>query len=307
MLTLSVNCYNVSPTGYQSYDHFRRAGFESVSIAYQSLEFDRLAADDWKDYAASIRRALDERGMRCVQTHLGYYDLTRDSDDSDPVTDKVMDRTVMLCGMLGARWGAYHCRTFFRDPTDERSFEANYKILRRLQPIAQDYGVGIAVENLPDYYDPAWGGAHLFATKYKDVIRLADAMEDPAHFGVCWDFGHAQMNHTDQTAALREIGSRLKATHVHSNSGFNDEHLPVALGTINWDEMMRALAEIGYDESLSLEVLWPGDRVSRTNFEMPGFSAAQEDFADEYFTFNYRCGVKLLEKLNRAKKLLARA
>mgnify|MGYP004664678153 CR=1 FL=1 len=294
-MNISVNTYNISPSGYKPYDHFLRAGWTNVSIAYQTLEFDALAGDGWREYILSIKDELDRRGMRCVQTHLPYYDLLRDSGDSDAATDRVLERGLILTSMLGAKWGAFHCRTAM-DGDNERSFSDNFALLSRLLTVAREYDVGIAVENLPDFYPGV--PVHLFGTDHRDLIRLSDALNDPEHLGVCWDFGHAQMNHVDQTAALREVGSRLRATHIHGNSGFNDDHLPVALGTVNWDEMMRVLAEIGYEGSLSCEVLHPGDKVCGCSFEAPGFAASSELFADEYFAFNYRCMALLLQKFN---------
>ncbi|HBP39014.1 MAG TPA: hypothetical protein DD640_09810 [Clostridiales bacterium] len=304
-MNISINSYNLCACGYKPYDHMQRAGWNNLSIAYQVQEFDALAGDHWKDYILSIKEEFDSRGMHCVQTHLPYYNLLRDSSESDEATDRVLERGVILCSMLGAKWGAFHCRTAIKkgdsQEANEQSLRDNLALLKRLQKFAREYGVGIAIENLPDFYPGV--PVHLFATDYHDVIRLADELADPEHFGVCWDFGHAHMNHVDQVQALREVGSRLKATHIHSNAGFNDDHLPISLGTINWDEMMRTLAEIGYNESLSMETLWPGDKVCGCTFEMTGFTQSMEQFADSYFTHNYQCAMILLEKLHafRAK------
>ena len=293
-MNISINTYNLAPCGYKPYDHLLRAGWTNVSIAYQTLEFEALSGEGWSGYIDSIGEELERRGMRCVQTHLPYYDLLRDSGDSDAATDRVLERGIILASRLGAKWGAFHCRTAVKSGDNEQSFRDNLALLRRLLPVAREYGVGIAVENLPDFYPGV--PVHLFGTDHRDVIRLADELNDPEHIGICWDFGHAHMNHVDQTAALREVGHRLRATHIHSNSGFNDDHLPVSLGTIDWDAMMRVLAEIGYDGSLSMEVLYPGDIVCGCNFDMPGFMESAEEFADEYFAHNYRCAALLLQK-----------
>lgn len=304
MNTISINTYNASSIGYKPYDYFKQAGWENLSIAYQVEEFSALASDDWMDYVLAIKKEMDSRMMRCVQTHLPYYDLLRDSSDSDETTDLVIERGIRLCAMLGAKWGVYHCRTSFKygdsQKGNEQSFYDNLKLLRRLLKVAREVDVGIAVENLPDFYPGV--PVHLFATNYHDVIRLVDELDDPEYVGICWDFGHAHMNHDDQATALREIGPRLKATHIHSNYGFNDDHLPIALGTINWDEMMRVLAEIGYNESLSIEALWPGDKVSGCTYEMPGYAKSLEQFAVSYFRHNFEIVKILQENLSSFKK-----
>ncbi|MBQ7153137.1 MAG: sugar phosphate isomerase/epimerase [Clostridia bacterium] len=311
-MNISINTYNRGPCLYKPYDHMLRAGWTNVSIAYQQQEFEALAGDGWMDYIRAIKDELDSRGMRCVQTHLPYYDLLVDCEQSDEAIDRVMDRGVILCAMLGAKWGAFHCRTSYKYACTQKghdvAYTANLAMLKRMQKIARDYGVGIAIENLPDYVIRTMPGdssvsleppVHLFGTNYHDIIALADELDDPEHIGICWDFGHAHMNHVDQVKALREVGTRLKATHIHSNSGYNDDHLPISLGTINWDDMARVLAEIGYDGSLSLECIWPGDRVAGCSFEQPGFFGQMEQFAEPYFAHNYRLAVILMDKVRK--------
>ena len=186
-MNISINAYHQGPCPYKPYDHMLRAGWTNVSIAYQPQEFEALSSDGWKDYVRSIQRELDSRGMRCVQTHLPYYDLLADCEDTDEAIDRVMDRGVMLCAALGAKWGAFHCRTSYRYAGTRKGHDAAHKanlaILKRLQRIARDCGVGIAIENLPDYVirtmpdnstvklEPP---VHLFGTDHHDIIALAD-------------------------------------------------------------------------------------------------------------------------------------
>ncbi len=56
---------------------------------------------------------------------------------------------------------------------------------------------------------------------------------------------------------IRQFGDRLHHLHVHDNKGQSDRHLPPGTGTINWREVVRALREVGYDETMTLEVFVP--------------------------------------------------
>lgn len=207
-MNISINTYNRGPCLYKPYDHMLRAGWTNVSIAYQQQEFEALAGDGWMDYIRAIKDELDSRGMRCVQTHLPYYDLLVDCEQSDEAIDRVMDRGVILCAMLGAKWGAFHCRTSYKYACTQKghdvAYTANLAMLKRMQKIARDYGVGIAIENLPDYVIRTMPGdssvsleppVHLFGTNYHDIIALTDELDDPEHIGICWDFGHAHVNY----------------------------------------------------------------------------------------------------------------
>jgi len=72
--------------------------------------------------------------------------------------------------------------------------------------------------------------------------------------GVCWDFGHANLNHPHQGDCIRALGSRIKAVHIHDNFGREDSHLPPFFGTVNWADCMQALARAGYAGVLDFEV-----------------------------------------------------
>ena len=80
--------------------------------------------------------------------------------------------------------------------------------------------------------------------------------------GICWDFGHAHTASLDQAAAIKDIGSKLKMTHVHDNYRNGDYHQMPMLGDtiwgcIDWKKPISALKEINYKGSLALELIYP--------------------------------------------------
>jgi sugar phosphate isomerase/epimerase len=81
-----------------------------------------------------------------------------------------------------------------------------------------------------------------------------DAFADNS-MGACWDFGHGNQMYADQRRALRQIGSRLKATHLNDNMRNCDSHtLPFLYGNTDWETLLPTLTEIGYCGDLALEV-----------------------------------------------------
>ena len=70
---------------------------------------------------------------------------------------------------------------------------------------------------------------------------------------ICWDFGHANMLAFNQADAIRTLGKRIECTHVHNNFKKQDLHLPPDCGNIEWDKVMKAMNDIGYDGPLTLE------------------------------------------------------
>jgi len=85
------------------------------------------------------------------------------------------------------------------------------------------------------------------------AIDLCDRL-GPDRAGICVDTGHAALGDLGPARALRLAGSRLITTHLQDNHGRADDHLPPGDGTIDWDEVARALAEIRYPGCLMLEL-----------------------------------------------------
>ena len=90
--------------------------------------------------------------------------------------------------------------------------------------------------------DPASFNAHL------------DAVNDD-FFVACLDIGHAEMKGLDATAPdmIRALGSRLQALHLHDNDRWKDLHQIPFAGSIDWNEVVRALRDVDYKGEFTLE------------------------------------------------------
>ena len=110
------------------------------------------------------------------------------------------------------------------------------------------HNVELLVENMPNF------------CTYPITAEALCGAADKLGIGVCWDFGHPNVNKyhlpNDQRDELRMVGSRLKALHVNDNAGGRpDEHLPPYMGSVDWDTHVPVLKEIGYDGDFNYEVL----------------------------------------------------
>jgi sugar phosphate isomerase/epimerase len=72
-------------------------------------------------------------------------------------------------------------------------------------------------------------------------------------FKVCYDVGHAKICGQDPADMIRKIGPYIGCTHIHDNDGIHDSHTLPFYGTIDWENVMKAFAEIGYEGNLNYE------------------------------------------------------
>jgi sugar phosphate isomerase/epimerase len=200
---------------------------------------------------------------------LGYYPnpLTSDRDESEQAVahlHRLIDASAAL---------EIHLVNSFvgRDPT--LSVEANWpRFVETWRPLvdhAESRGVRIGIENCPMLFTAdEWPGGKNLATTPAIWRRMFEAIPSPS-FGLNYDPSHFVWQQVDYIAPLHEFRDRI--FHVHAKDAridrkALDEHgvlsypklwhtpkLP-GLGDIRWGAFLGALAEVGYDGHVAVEV-----------------------------------------------------
>ena len=71
------------------------------------------------------------------------------------------------------------------------------------------------------------------------------------------DTGHANIGSKGADRALdfiKKFGNRIEHIHANDNMGKEDNHLPLGVGTVDFQQVIAALKSIGYDRTVTLEV-----------------------------------------------------
>lgn len=236
--------------------HYASLGFRYLDAIFCSadLQGSPLRTDRWKEWAETIRREADALGITFVQSHVPFYNFC------DPCTGIIEDkeeiiRKSMVCTrILGAKWTVAHPGTDYGTSLIEHgSKRKNIDYFSRHLEFASQHDIGICIENMADF--PGQGFRRSYCATVEELADLVDKLaENYENVGICWDFGHANLVYHDQVPCLKYLGKRIKVTHVHDNSGREDEHRVPYLGNVNWKAVMPALSEIGYAGDFSFEV-----------------------------------------------------
>lgn len=235
------------------------AGFEEVMVGFGDSKV--FESDSYEKEVERIAELLKKHSLKCSQTHLPCYSLLDSSEITDEKTELSIRRAIKASAELGADWTALHPRSAVNKGFSRTaSFADNKKMLEIYLEDAFLYSVGIAVENMP-LYPRTRNDWRFFGGGWEELCELCCCFNTD-RIGICWDFGHAHTAGINQSAAIGEIGSLLKMTHVHDNYKNGDQHQLPALAdrqweSINWQKVMRALRNIGYTGSLALETIMP--------------------------------------------------
>ena len=119
--------------------------------------------------------------------------------------------------------------------------------LEELWPVAQRYGVRLAVEVIPNAISTT-----------SALVELVESDID-ADLGICMDVGHARLM-GDVVDAIETSSGHLLTTHIHDNRGRNDDHLIPGKGTIDWDATLLAFQKVGYDGAWMFELAAAAER-----------------------------------------------
>ena len=242
----------------------RTAGFRNIDLSFSKKPTmqEALFGDDWKREVEKLKACADEQGVRFVQAHvLDEQNLFSPGVDPDVVRADII-RCIQICGLLGIPQMVMHGQR-----SDSFSFEhdkwleANRKTLLEFAPWFEEAGVNILIENGPrkhalakrpdgTSYDPP--KYYCSAVSGKLLREFVTHVDHPM-VRACWDTGHANMN-GPQYDDILALGDLLNGLHVHDNRGDLDEHALPFFGSLNFDELMHALIDCGYQGFFTFEV-----------------------------------------------------
>ena len=226
--------------------HVAKGGFKYIDISFYSINKDTspFVLDNFKDYVEELKNLAKELGIKYVQAHLPSFN-PMDSERFDDYV-KLTVRAIEVCGMLGIENAVIH--TGWMDGvTKEEYFKINREALKPLFPAMEKNNVNVLIENSTK----ANMGEKYFFLTGADMKEFIEYVNHPL-IHACWDLGHANIE-GHQYEDIIALGDDLRAIHVHDNNGKGDQHMALFTGTLNLDEVMTALIEIGYKGYFTFE------------------------------------------------------
>ncbi len=241
----------ISSHGYDCIDY---QGFVNIET-----DFFNLPLDEFKEVLLKEKALFTSHSLSVSQAHAPWRHPVQDATpEGRAMWCEAMKKAIYGTHVLGCHRFVVHplMPYFDTDKNPDEVWELNLWFIGELADYAKEYDVTVCVENLPFPKYPL--------TTVEQVCKLVDALQRE-NLKVCLDTGHAAIFFgKDVSDAVRFIGNRLEAVHIHDNMGKEDEHLIPGDGIIDWNGFAEALREIGFDKVISLETsakhsLYPED------------------------------------------------
>ncbi len=204
-------------------------------------------------WANIVREAFDETGAKSVIVHEPQNNFFEMDDD----LRKIRKNCYEAYSIIDMGWMIAHPKSIagnFNREEYKKCLEENYEYFARAAEELEKYNVRVAIETLASVFAVKWNGSkRMFGDNPYDLIEIVDRVGSDK-LQLCIDTGHLHLNHQfDMGDVVRDMGSRLKALHVHDNDGIDDLHTLPYMGHIDWKNFVDALYDIGYDGVFTYE------------------------------------------------------
>lgn len=218
-------------TMIESIPLFKEGGFDTLDLNFCEMMNPDSALNDNRagGYIKKLKDLRDEYNLTYFQCHVPY---PRDSEESNK-SDKAISRALEFAEDLDIPVAVIH--------PIKGSIDDNIAYFNKF--IKSTDKITLAIENM-DREDEIYS-----------VNELSAIVSSIDRAGICLDVGHANIRGLDIASFIRKAGDKLIATHIHDNNGINDLHLLPGLGTINWEEVMKAFREC-YSGYINYEAMY---------------------------------------------------
>ncbi len=201
------------------------------------------------------RKLAEESNVEIYQVH-GPWQWPPNDYSEELINAKLenVKRSLWATAMLGCKNWVIHpvmpCGINDKGTENQKiTLDVNLDFMRKALKTAKEYDITICLENMPmkDFS---------LATPY-DILDFINLINDD-HFKICLDTGHvATFPNLSAAKAVRDLGNKIQAFHIHDSFPDRDLHLLPYFGTTDWADFSRALKEINYTGGLCLETAPP--------------------------------------------------
>lgn len=274
-------------------EHIKKAGFKYADYNFGKdyAHKNGVYSEDYKKYIDEFPSEVERIGIKLIQAHAP---MGKPLADDDGVFLQDTLRCVEACGKWGIPNLVVHSG-YLPNISREENFELNKKFFMALLERAEEYGVNILVENFNKMYKE---GVY-WVDNATDLLEMIELVNHPL-FHAVFDVGHANLQPMKQSDEIAILGKHLYALHIHDNNGLKDRHMPLYTGTIDIDDVMKGLLDIGYNGYFTFEVgnaIFPeGEKEKYINSD--NCDEEKIEYQDAFENYLYSVGKSILEKHN---------
>lgn len=236
-----------------------KAGFDCMDFTFWTwvpVKDHPLWDSDWRTRIRNLRKYADDNGVFYNQAHAPFRFNKEYLPDFTKEVFPLLERTFEACAILGVPKVVVHPFHFAPYLSNkDYLYSVNMEMFQKLAPLAAAHDVKISLENMFDFDSVSNSfGPSMFSDPY--VYRdFYDKLGNRDVFTCCVDTGHCNLTWQKPEDMIRILGDRVSVLHINDNRMRGDDHILPYTGLTQWDPVLQALAETGYEGEFTFEVL----------------------------------------------------
>lgn len=276
-------------------DIFAESGFDALDFSLYEEKF--INGELGREYFVDIRKYAQNKGLVFNQAHAPCGSSFKDEEKTAKRFEEIVT-AMKNASYLGVENIIVHpCQHLIYDDEGnaEKLFEYNMDFYKKLIPYCEVYGIKVALENMWQYPGVA---SHSTCSRPDEFIRYIDELNNDC-FTACLDIGHTVLVREKPDDFIRALGNnRLTCLHVHDSDGFYDLHAMPYLGIVDWEKIIKALAEIDYKGDFTFEVVPFAAQCESCGYhrKMPA------DLYPAFYKMMASTGKYIIKKIDETKK-----
>lgn len=125
----------------------------------------------------------------------------------------------------------------------EDMLKYNIDFMKRIVKKAKAFGIDVMMENTSNIFN--------------ELEVIAQILHEVPDLKLHWDVAHANLGNEGEKKtklAFMNFKDRIVHVHISDNNGQEDQHMPLGIGNIDWEFVVKTLKEHDYDGTITLEV-----------------------------------------------------
>ncbi|WP_152658422.1 sugar phosphate isomerase/epimerase [Oceanobacillus sp. CFH 90083] len=241
-------CYPEGTSLEKVLEYSKEAGFDTVELNVNPSGGIGLTVDSSLEDAKKIKSLIESYGLeiKSLSTALLWQVPLSSPDEAIRAQGRaVIEKQIELAAAMDVDTVLVVPGIVSEEVTYEQCYHRSQKELRKVLPLAEKQQVYIGIENV-------W---NKFLLSPLEMSRYVDEL-DSEYAGVYFDIGNVlQFGYPEQWIQI--LGSRIRKVHVkdfNTSVGNMTGFVPLLAGDVNWQEVSKALKELGYDGPLTAEL-----------------------------------------------------
>ncbi len=253
-------------TGFTCCDYSLNNYLKNTDLYEEKLNrFFNKSVAELQDFFSPHKEGARAAGVRIHQMHMPYPTFVPGAKDevNDYLWNNVGPKSLEVCKFLDCHYIVVHgfkLMTYYG--SEEAEWAKTKEFLEFLAPMAKEMDITLCVENLYNGQGQRMvEGPCCNAEKAAARIDEINDKFGAEVIGFCYDSGHGNLVGIDPYKFITTLGRRIKILHLHENDGLADLHqIPFTFtktrenkSVLDWDGVLKALKEIGFDGVLNFE------------------------------------------------------